>query len=88
MLYKAKPGVIMASVCGRYWLVTPKKRTELNDTAAFYWKELEKGITFSGLKEKVMKEYEIEDEHQLDIEIYALINELQKNHLIIQTEEQ
>ena len=34
----------------------------LNDTGAFYWKELEKGITEDGLVEKMLERFEDLDE--------------------------
>ena len=82
MMYKACPGIVLTSICGHYYLVTPHFSIEVNETAAFYWHCLEKGISQSQLREKVLAEYEIDDKEALDKEIESLLQELKEQQLI------
>ncbi|MCR5450712.1 MAG: PqqD family peptide modification chaperone [Solobacterium sp.] len=87
MIFKARPGVILTSVCDRYYLVTAKSRTELNETAVFCWKQLEKGCSTEQLQKAVLEEYETGEAEETDQEISELISRLYKNRLIIKAEE-
>ncbi|MBQ2689006.1 MAG: PqqD family protein [Solobacterium sp.] len=88
MMYRACPGIILTSVGEQYYLVSPKSRDQINETAAFYWSLLSEGTTVQKLKNAVIKEYSIDDSEELEEEIKAFIKELQKGHLIEQIPEQ
>ncbi len=82
MIYKTCPGIILTSIGEQEYLVTAKNRVQLNDTAVFYWKCLSKGADMTGLKEAVMREYDLEDSAELEQEIQGMIQELLKGQLI------
>lgn len=87
MRYKAYPGTILTSCCGQNYLLTPQSSMEMNETASFYWRQLEKGTTVEGLMEATMKVYDIEDERALEEEINTFINALADKKLIMMMDE-
>lgn len=86
MVYKTCPGIILTSVRNQYWLVSPKNRIEMNETAAFFWTQLTKGTTVQNLKKAAMEEYEIDDV-DLEQEINEFIEDLLKGRWIEQIPE-
>ena len=82
VVYKTRPGIILTSVGDQYYLVSPKSRIELNETAAFYWELLTHGADQDSLKEAALREYEIDDPAALEQELAALIREFLKGRLI------
>ena len=82
MKYKTRPGIILTSVGDQYYLVFPKSRIELNETAAFYWRQLIQGADADALRAAAVREYDIDDSEELEQEIAALIAELLKGRLI------
>ena len=83
MKYKSVPGAILASVCGYFFLVTADLTLEINETAAFYWKELENGATAEDLMKKTRNSYEIDDADLLIRDIDTLLDSLSQQHLIM-----
>lgn len=80
--YKTYPGIVLASSCGSYFLITPENTINVNETAAFIWKQLEKGADETELYKAVKNSYEIEDVNLLNNDIHTLIEFLLNHHLI------
>ena len=83
MLYRTRPGVILASVCGEYVLVGTKEArkhcpymTQINETSAFLWRLLADGSTPERLQQAVLDEYEVEDPEEAARAIGAFLDEL------------
>ena len=83
MKYKTIPGVIITSVCDKYFLVTPNETIRINETTAFYWKILEQGATVKDLYEKAVNNYEVEDPEVLRRDLRELVDSLLKKHLLV-----
>ena len=83
MKYKTVPGVVPASVCGHYYLVTADLTLEINEITAFFWKELENGASAEDLMIKAGDSYEIQDADLLAKDIDALLDSLRQQHLIM-----
>ncbi len=83
MKYKTAAGIILTSVCGRFFLVTPEETIHINETAAFYWKELEKGTSVDDLCSVSKEIYEIEDTDALRSDINDLIETLRNKKLLV-----
>ena len=82
MRYKTYPGTILTSCCGQNYIITPHLSIEVNETATFYWKYLEKGITKGELLDRVIEEYDIEDSHLLEEEIDCFLKSLLDKKLL------
>ena len=66
--YKTHPGVVLTNVCGEQLLVAAKAVagdcpyvTQINDSSAFLWKQLEKGASADELMNAVANEFEVDD---------------------------
>ena len=66
--YKTRPGVVLTAICGEHLLVAARSvrdsvpyLTQLNESAAFLWKQLEQGADEDALLAAVLEEYEIAD---------------------------
>ena len=71
MKYETRPGVVLTSICGEYLLVGTKEAREhcpyfsqISESAAFLWKQLQSGADLESLERAVLQEYEIEDPAQ------------------------
>ncbi len=82
MKYKAVPGIVLTSVCDGYFLISPKNNIRINDTVAFYWKQLEKGIDEKGLFDCAVQCYEIDDLAALQNDIKKMLNSFLDMNLI------
>lgn len=74
MKYKTVPGIVLASVCGSYFLISPKNNLRINDTVAFYWKQLEKGTDEKSLIDSAVQFYEIDDFDALQKDIEKMLH--------------
>lgn len=83
MKYKTIPGVVITSVCDRYFLVSTKETMQINETTAFYWRILEKGATVKDLYEKAVIYYDVEDPEVLRGDIRELVDSLLAKHLLV-----
>ncbi len=88
MNYRTCPGIILTSVGEDYYLVTHNSRTQINETAAFYWTQMSEGTDIPGLVNATVLEYDIEDPAVLEQEINEFVIGLLKGHLIEQIPEQ
>ena len=82
MRYYGKPGIILASSCGQYYLISSTQKIELNETGAFYWQGLCKGMDENELMYKVSELYEIDHPEQFRKDIDQFINSLVSEKLI------
>lgn len=64
--YKTRPGVVLTEICGEYLLVSAKKvrdkcpyLTQINESSALLWRELDKGASVDSLFSAVNEEYEL-----------------------------
>ncbi len=81
--YQTKPGVILTSICGTHYLVTPKAVSEINETTAVCWKKLEKGSDEEELCEVIKEYFAITDISQLEKDIHELVKALQIREMVV-----
>ena len=60
-IYRTNPGIVLTSSGGRFFLVTPSESIEVNESAVFYWKCMEKGATEEKMLDSACLRYEEED---------------------------
>ena len=82
MKYRTAPGVILAEICSRSFLVTPEATIQVNETAASCWKNLTQGADEKELCEDIQDQYETEDIEVLRSDIRDLIRSLRERRLI------
>lgn len=83
MKYKTAPGVILTSVCGRFFLVTPKETFRINETTALYWKQLARGASEADLDALAAGTYEIDDPDTVRDDIRDLLDSLLAKRLLV-----
>lgn len=83
IMYKANPGVVLGEICGEYLLVASREArekcpyvTQINETSAFLWKQLEDEATFEDLLMTVKSNFEIDDEPSVSEWIHEFIDEM------------
>ena len=69
MNYRIRPGVVLAEVCGEYLLLATMEAGQhcpyvyqINETAAFFWKLLERGLEEDKMVAEIAAEYETPNE--------------------------
>ena len=81
MKYKTIPGVILTSVCGHSYLVTPNETIGINETAACCWKRLATGATPEELAALVTEEFDTAENEKVMEDIERLISVLLSSKL-------
>lgn len=91
--YKTRTGVVLTEIAGEYVLVAAKALlsecpyvTQLNETSAFLWRQLEHGTTLENMESAVAKEYEIENPEEARIAIEIYLKQMMELHYL-KTEE-
>ena len=93
MDHKIRDGIVLVNICDEYLLIAGKSAREycpsvmqVNETAAYIWKMLEKGMDSNEMIMSILSEFELEE----DIDIYAMLNEyieiLKSNGYIVEEE--
>ena len=91
--YKSRPGVVLTKLGEEYFLVAIKELmgecpyvTQLNETSAFLWKQMEQGATLEALEAAIGEEYEIDDPAAAHAAIEDIIKQMEEyNYLEILT---
>ena len=93
--YKARPGLVLVTVCGESLLVSTKAlwnlcpfMTSLNESSAFLWTRLQEGATEEELLAAVAEEYEVEDPAALRKGIRDFLKKMQDIQVLQSQEEQ
>ncbi len=93
--YKARPGLVLVTVCGESLLVATKAlwnlcpfMTSLNESSAFLWTRLQEGATEEELLAAVAEEYEVEDPAALRKGIRDFLKKMQDIQVLQSQEEQ
>ena len=94
-VYKTRPGIILTEICGEYVLIAARALldqchylTQVNESSAFLWKQLEKGATLEDMMTAVKEEYEIaDDDDTKDVISDFIRNMLDMNYLLVCEEE-
>lgn len=81
--YRTRPGVVLTCICEEYLLVAASSLrdrvptvTQLNESSAFLWKQLENGADEEKLRRAVSEEYEIEDAAAAEAAIHAFLDKM------------
>lgn len=81
--YHTRPGVVLTGICGEYLLVAARSIrdslsyvTQLNESSAFLWKELEGGADEKTLESRVLEEYEIDDPAVAGAAIHEFVEQM------------
>lgn len=90
MKYKIRTGISLVEICDEYMLIAGKnarkycpKAAQINETAAFIWKQISLGKTEEQISDAVGQEYEVENVEPV---IREYIQSLEENGYLI-TEE-
>lgn len=75
-------GIVLTHSCDQYYLVSPEGSFAINESAAWYWKQLENGGSVNTLLNAAMQEYEIDDTDMAVSGIEVLLQELLSRGLI------
>lgn len=93
MTFKTRPGVVLTSICGEYYLVSPRSLqplcpylTNINETSAFLWSVLMEGATAAQLEEAVAKEYEVDDPDQVRNAIQGFLQQMLSLNYLLETQ--
>ena len=93
--YKTRPGVVLTYICGEYFLVAAKSLlsicpyvTQINESSAFFWKELLNGATQADLEIAAAREYEIDDPVTAQAGIAAFLQQMQALNYLVSNEEE
>ncbi len=92
--YRARPGVVLVSICGEYVLVAAKavrrevpRFAQLNESSAFLWRLLESGSDEGELEQAVKTAFEISDSERAKEAIQAFIQQmLDSGYLVLEGE--
>ena len=91
--YKTRPGVVLTEIAGEYVLVAAKALlgtcpyvTQINESSAFLWRQLEQGADLAQLESAVAAEYEIEDLASAREAIEGFLEQMKELHYLL-TEE-
>lgn len=92
MKYKLRNGIILKEFCGEYALIATLEAKEycpyvrqINETGAFYWKLLSRGLDVEEMVEAAAQEYQVEAE-RVRPGLCAYIAGLEKLNYIIPEE--
>ena len=91
--YKTRPGVVLTEIAGEYALVAAKALleecpyvTQINESSAFLWKQMESGASLEELVNAVAEEYELEDPAAAGEAIRGFIQQMaDMNYLIVES---
>ena len=91
--YVTRPGVVLCSVCGEYLLVAAKEArehcpyvTQINESAASYWKLLDRPYSIDELTERAAEVFQKEKKDLL-LPILLFIRKLEKSGYLIGEDE-
>lgn len=93
-VYKTRRGVVLTGLCEEYLLVAAKSVcdqvplvTQINESSAFLWRNLETGADEEALRQAVSEEYEIDDPTEAKAAIRAFLDQmLQMGYLTEESE--
>lgn len=88
--YVTRPGVVLTSICGEYYLVSARAlhgicpyAIEISEDSAFLWRNLSEGADAEELFRKVEEEFELDDADSARMAIEEFIEQmLGMNYLI------
>ena len=91
--YKTRTGVVLTEIAGEYVLVAAKALlgecpyvTQINESSAFLWKQMESGASLDELVSAVAEEYELEDPAAAGEAIRGFIQQMaDMNYLIVES---
>lgn len=89
MRYISRKGIVLCEIAGENVLVAaqhlrgevPYVRT-LNETGAFCWRQLEKGIDEEELCRSMKEEFEIDEDDDIAKDVHALLMHLKERNYI------
>lgn len=89
--YITRPNVVLTELAGEYALVAFRASlqkcpyiTQLNETSAFLWKQLEQGATLEELEAAIEEEYEVDDPAAACAAIEGFIKQMEElNYLTV-----
>ncbi len=83
--YKSRDGIVLTKLGGEFFLVAIKELmgecpyvTQLNETSAFLWKQMEQGATLEALEAAIGEEYEIDDPAAAHAAIIGFVKQMEK----------
>lgn len=89
MDWKLKEGVILTSVCDQFFLVSCSAAQDscpgimgINESAAFIWRQMEKGLDDGEIINALSEEYEVTDDTDVSELISSFVSVLKENGYI------
>ena len=94
-IFKSRPGVVLTEIAGEYVLVAARSLlkqcpyvTQINESSAFLWRQLEKGASLKDLQSAVAEEYELDDAEEANAAIGAFVQQMKDlNYLLTEESE-
>lgn len=90
MKIQTREGVVLTSICGEHVLVASMSAreycpsiTQINEEAAFIWKQAELGNTADQICQKICTEFETDDSADVPLMVETCINQFRELGLII-----
>lgn len=92
--YIIREGVMLTRILDQYILVSVKACRDkcpyvkmVNETAAFFWKMIDNGLTLDEMTEKACSHYGVNDEKAMRTDISEFIESLQKSGYLLSDDE-
>ena len=89
-MYRTRPGIVLTEIAGEYLLVAAMalkelcpQITQINESSAFLWRQMEAGATMDQLTDAVGKEYEIKDREAAYASIRAFVQQMQDMNYLL-----
>lgn len=89
--YIVREGIVLLHIQDTYLLAADSNArkvcsyiTELNETAAFIWEQIENGKTFEEIVTEICSLYEVENQETLKSDLEQCIKQLEDSHYITQ----
>lgn len=96
MRFRTRAGVVLTEICGQFLLVSAEAIrdfcpyvTQINESSAFLWKQMEKGASLAELEKAVAEEYELNDPAAAREAIRSYVQQMMEmNYLIEEKQEE
>ena len=91
---KLRKGVLLINICDQYVLVAGKEArkycryiTELNDTGAFIWKQIEQCKNVVQIIAEIQKEFDVDDDEEIKKYVFSFIRQLKDNGYLTEADD-
>ena len=90
MKYKTRPGTVLTRICDEYMIIASRAAREycpsaiqINETGAYIWKMVEKGLDTNEMISNILKEYELDKQKDVSHLLNEYLMTLQENGFLL-----